>query len=79
LAASLGAKRILLYGFDCHGGHWHGEHESPLGNPMLSTYAGWIRNFTSLAPLLVEREIEVVNCTPGSKLECFRPALDRAA
>jgi len=73
LAASMGAARILLFGFDCHGGHWHGDHPDKLGNPMASTYAGWIRNFTSLAPLLRERGIEVVNCTPGSKLECFQP------
>lgn len=78
LAASMGATRILLFGFDCHGGHWHGEHPNPLGNPMQQTYGGWIRNFNTLAPLLAERGIEVVNCTPGSKLECF-PAMELAA
>jgi hypothetical protein len=78
LAASMGAKRILLFGFDCHGGHWHGDHPNPLGNPMESTYAGWIRAFNALAPLLAERGVEVTNCTPGSKLECF-PALELAA
>ena len=79
LAASMGATRILLYGFDCHGGHWHGKHPNPLGNPMQGTYERWIRNFEILAPLLTERGIEVINCTPNSKLECFRPAMELAA
>lgn len=71
LAASMGAKRILLFGFDCHGGHWHGDHELPLGNPMEHTYRGWIRSFNAMALLLEERGVEVINCTQDSRLECF--------
>jgi hypothetical protein len=70
-AASIGAREILLFGFDCHGGHWHGEHISPLANPKEATFGGWIKNFEKLAPILKARGVSVVNCTPGSRLECF--------
>lgn len=74
LAASLGAKRILLFGFDMHGGHWHGPHpkEKGLGNPRQNDFSRWIAEFGKLAPELAKRGIDVVNCTLGSKLNCFR-------
>lgn len=71
LAVSLGAKRVLLFGYDCHGGHWHGPHPDKLGNPVDRTFRGWIQAFKKIAPELAKRGVEVVNCTPGSKLLCF--------
>ncbi len=79
LAASLGANQVLLYGFDCRGGHWHGPHPKGLGNPLEQSYRGWIRALESLAPLLKERGVDVINCTPGSRLKCFRSELALAA
>ena len=75
LAASMGAKTILLYGFDASGGHWHGEHPagSGLANPKDASYRAWIKRADGLAPELTKRGIEVVNCTPGSRLACFKP------
>lgn len=79
-AASIGAREVLLFGFDCHGGHWHGAHDSKrgLGNPNEQTFRGWIKNFEKLAPILSARGVSVVNCTPGSRLDCF-PLMRAAA
>ena len=71
LAASLGAKRILLFGYDCHGGHWHGKHAQPLGNPTDKTFRKWVQHFGYIAPELALRGIEVINCTAGSRIVCF--------
>ena len=79
LAASLGAKQVLLYGYECHGGHWHGAHPRGLGNPLEHSYRRWIRELESLAPLLKERGVDVINCTPRSRLKCFRSELALAA
>lgn len=72
LAASMGAKRVLLFGFDCQGGHWHGAHPNPLGNPLEQTLKSWMGYLEDLAPILEARGVEVFNCSPISRLECFR-------
>ncbi len=71
LAATLGAKKILMFGFDMHGMHWHGKHPMPLANPNDHAHRRFIKQFALLAPELKQRGIEVINCTPGSALECF--------
>ncbi len=72
LAAHAGAARILLLGFDMRPGHWHAEHAAPLGTTNAATYERWTKRFESLATELANRNIDVVNCTPGSALACFR-------
>lgn len=72
LAAHLGVKRILLFGFDMHsknGEHWFGYHAWRLGHK--GNYSLFLGRFDSLAPELRGRGIEVLNCTPGSALKCF--------
>lgn len=71
VAAHAGAKRILLCGFDMHGGHWHDPHKEPMRDHGEDIYPNWIRLFGTLAPELAKRGIEVLNCTPGSALKCF--------
>lgn len=71
IAAHLGCKRILLFGFDMRGGHWHPKHKRPLREHGEGIFARWIPRFATLAPELAKRGIEVVNCTPGSALTCF--------
>lgn len=76
IAATAGATRINLYGFDMrsdvkHNHHWHGVHPSPLRNHGESLYQRWLKNFEGLASILKARGVEVVNCTPGSALKCF--------
>lgn len=72
IAAKAGASRILLCGFDMHGGHWHGAHPYGLRDTAQETYAIWRSRFAEVAPMLSERGIDVVNVTPGSALTCFR-------
>lgn len=79
IAAQAGAKRILLLGFDMRAsGHWHGEHPKPLRRTPQPTYERWIARFEGLAVELAQRGVDVINCTPGSALQCFR-ALPLAA
>lgn len=72
IAAHAGAARILLCGFDMHGTNWHGKHAEPLVSTTPETYAKWVSRFRWLASELAARSIDVVNCTPGSALTCFR-------
>jgi hypothetical protein len=75
IAVLAGAKKISLYGFDMRSvknvHHWHGVHPSPLRNHGESMYEKWLKAFSTLAPELKKRGVEVVNCTPGSALKCF--------
>lgn len=72
IAAHGGAARILLCGFDMRGAgrHWHGEHPAPLRSTSEHTFRKWIERFELLAAELKSRGIEVINCTPGSALQC---------
>lgn len=71
LALLMGAKRILLVGFDMHsrrGRHFFGDHPAPLSNWMQ--FESLVPTFRRAARLLPPT-IEIVNCTPGSALDCF--------
>lgn len=73
LAVHLGVDRALLLGFDCKRGadgkkHWFGEHPNHSDQP----HDIWIRHFNALAPILEQRGIEVINCSPDTALQCFR-------
>ena len=67
LAAHYGAKRILLIGYDQKGGHWHEPHRVPQADIFDLCRRFW----PTLATAMVERGIEVINCSPGSALETF--------
>jgi hypothetical protein len=72
VAVHLGAKRIVLLGYDMHipqGGpsHWFGEH--PLGGPPpVRSFRGLFRG---LVKPLQELGIEVVNCSRVTELDAF--------
>lgn len=73
LAVHLGARLIVLLGFDMHADakgrhHWHGWH--PYGQ-TIPPYALFLSHFPSLVKPLKALGIDVVNCTPGSALTCF--------
>lgn len=76
LAFLWGAKRIVLLGFDCKstGGqhHWFGQH--PKGLTQIQPYELWLSNFKQLARDLKNAGVEVINCSPGTALTCFRQA-----
>jgi hypothetical protein len=74
LAVLLGARRIVLLGYDMKVGprsqrHWFGDHPAELNKD--SNYGLWIELFESMLPTLEATGIEVLNCTPGSALRCF--------
>jgi len=70
LAYLAGAKKILLFGFDMHGDHWHGPHPSPLFRKNFP-FADWIKRMDYLARDIAQDGVEVINCTEGSALKCF--------
>ena len=73
VAAHAGAARVLLCGFDMQGAdHWHGKHPAPLRETAPELYVRWLKRFDTLAPVLADRGVDVVNCTPHSALRCFR-------
>lgn len=77
LAVHLGAALILLLGFDMKGvlegrsvrTHWHKDHP---GGTNASVYDQMRPHFESLVAPLSALGVGIVNCTPGSAIDCFR-------
>lgn len=67
VAVHLGAKRVLLTGFDMAGSHYFGPHPEPLKNTRPERFEVFKRQFMHYRP----RRVEVVNCTPNSGLKVF--------
>jgi hypothetical protein len=71
LALQFGATGVMLIGIDCsldHGTHWHGNHPMPMSNPIHINVTRWIQAFDGAAPRIRKLGIDVVNCSPASKL-----------
>ena len=72
LAARLGAKRIILLGYDCQKtdgkAHWHGDHPAGLGN--AGGVSDWPAQFGKVAADLAG--IEIINCSRSTALRCWR-------
>ena len=72
LAVHLGAKRIVLLGYDMKPDdgkhHWFGSHPYDVPAPP---YEKFLELFATLVDPLKELEVEVVNCTPDSALDVF--------
>ncbi len=84
LAVQLGARRILLCGFDCSlekGTHWHGRHPSPLDNPRQASVDRWGAALDAQAPFVESLGIPVINCASHSRLAAFprRPLMEALA
>jgi len=71
VARLMGAKRILLLGFDMHGSHYFGPHPAGLKNTTDKRFQAMQRQFTEWKPC----GVDVINCTPGSRLRQFRASL----
>ena len=67
LAVLLGARRVILLGYDMHGGHCFGQHPDKSGPPFALCLAA----FPTLVEPLRQAGVSVINCTPGSALLCF--------
>ncbi len=83
LAVHLGARRILLLGYDCQRGatghHFFGNHPQALNQTSDALYLEWRRNFGTLVAPLAQLGIAVVNCSRRSALPYWpRLSIDQA-
>lgn len=74
VARMLGAKRMLLIGFDMKGTHFFGPHKDDLHNTTPEQFNDFKTYFVKMKEILDGDDIEVINCTPKSALKCFRMA-----
>lgn len=70
VAVSLGASKILLSGFDLHspGDHFFGRHPKEL----KATTPERMEVFKAQFERYRLASVDIVNCTPGSALSCYR-------
>lgn len=72
LARYLGAKKIILLGYDCQitNGlkHWHGDHPKGLYN--AGTMPKWFAHFENVAKDF--KELEIINCSRQTALTMFK-------
>lgn len=77
LVLQLGARRVVLVGFDMSidaGVHWHGRHPGSLANPTLFVIRRWIQALDRAVGDLAAIGVDVVNASPTSRLTGFRKA-----
>ena len=82
LAAHLGARRVVLLGYDFAVGedgreHYFGDH--PAGLAATPDREPWIEHMAALAEALRSRGVEVVNASRRTALTCFGRATPEAA
>lgn len=73
LAASMGADKILLLGYDAsikHGVHWHGPH-TKTENPCADRCRKWRDQFARVAANMKKNGVQVINCSRYTELRCF--------
>lgn len=77
LAVHLGAKRIVLLGYDMRSidgkRNWHDDY--PPNPKVPDPYGSFLTRFPGIAEDLKRLNIECINATPGSALKCF-PIVD---
>jgi hypothetical protein len=74
LLANMKVHRMILLGYDMNmkngKTHWHGGHGLAMSPHIYSDL--FIPSVASMAPGLKNLGVDVVNCSEGSALECFR-------
>lgn len=67
----LGAREIILLGYDMKGDknkpHWHGHHP----NRVVSCWDQWIRFYDYVAADAVKMGLNIINCSRDTALTCF--------
>lgn len=74
LAAQWGVKRMILVGLDLRvdfGRHFFGDHPYASNKPQDVAVRRWAEHLDKQAPILAERGIQVINCSPVSTLTAF--------
>lgn len=67
VALMFGATRIILLGMDMKGTHYFGTHPPALKNSTPGDFQRMLRQFARW-----KSAAEVINCSPGSALTCFK-------
>jgi len=67
LAVHLGARRVILLGYDMRGDHWFGQHPDKSRPPFVICLA----RFQTLVEPLAKAGVEVINCSAKTALTCF--------
>lgn len=70
---SLGAESIEMHGFDMHGSHFFGPYVNGCSNTDDARREVHLNQYRQFARM--HQNIQVVNCTPGSKLDAFPHAV----
>ncbi len=71
VARSLGARLIVLLGFDGHGSHFFGDHPAPLVNTTPARRRIHAQQHAAEAAACAAAGIQIFNCTPGTALTCY--------
>lgn len=75
LAVLMGAKRVLLLGFDCKSQgnkpHFFGDHVRGLQNPTEDQYRRWLQSYDAAVPSLARAGVEVINCSGDTAITAF--------
>lgn len=74
IAVLMGARRILLLGYDMGHAedgrtHWFGDHQNPLRN--CSPYELFLERYATLPAWCAANGVEIINCTRRTRLVCF--------
>ncbi|HHX8240231.1 hypothetical protein LPQ20_20900 [Klebsiella pneumoniae] len=72
LAEELGARVVVLLGYDCSiskGLHWHGPHSGNLRNPTETSIAKWHRQFQRIHEK--HPTLQILNASRSSDIQCF--------
>ena len=70
LALSLGAKRILLLGYDCGGPKRNCHEDRPEVFCVHNQPQQWVQHYNRVPKEWPD--VEVINCSPISKIACFK-------
>ncbi|HHT2833847.1 TPA: hypothetical protein ACTYSZ_004923 [Klebsiella aerogenes] len=71
-AHELGAKVVVLVGYDCslrYGVHWHGLHSGNLRNPTGKSLSKWHQQFRQIRKQ--HPKLHILNASRRSDLQCF--------
>jgi hypothetical protein len=74
VARQLGAKRIVLLGFDGHGTHFFGDHDAPLRNMGEERHKPHAKQHALQAAACAAAGVEIWNCTPGTAIPHYSKA-----
>lgn len=77
LAVHLGARHVVLLGFDMGRGpagalHWHANHGEGMNNPGDDTIDGWRAMMATIPPAADALGVDIVNASRETALRCFR-------